>query len=78
VRCGKRKDSFWDDPFGNMLSYLCEPRHWAKKIVANAHNAKVFDLCFILNGVILLRWKPELILNCLKNNVYEDGAPGLP
>jgi hypothetical protein len=23
--CGNRKHSFWDDPVGDMLSYLCEP-----------------------------------------------------
>jgi len=26
VRCGKRKHSFWDYPFGELLSYLTEPR----------------------------------------------------
>ena len=25
-RCGRRKHSFWDDPIGDLLSYLCEPR----------------------------------------------------
>jgi hypothetical protein len=34
--------------------------------VAIAHNAKAFDAQFILNRAILLRWKPELILNGLK------------
>jgi len=24
--CGKRKHSFWDDPIGDLISYLCEPR----------------------------------------------------
>jgi len=34
--------------------------------VAKAHNAKAFDLHFILNRAIKLKWKPELITNGLK------------
>jgi hypothetical protein len=49
-----------------MLSYLWEPRPWVKKIIVIAHNAKVFDLHFILNRAILLKWQPELIMNGLK------------
>jgi len=41
VRCVKRKHSFCQDPMGNLLTYLNEPRLWANKIVAMAHNAKV-------------------------------------
>ena len=63
VRCGKRKHTLWADPIGNMLSYLCEPRPWANKIVAIPHNAKAYDLHFSLNRAILLKWKPELITN---------------
>jgi len=66
VQCGVRKHSFWDDPFGSMVSYLCEPRPWVNKMIAIAHNAKAFDLQFILNRVILLKWRPELIMNGLK------------
>jgi len=44
---------FCDDPLGDMLTYLCEPRPWANKIVAIAHNAKAFDPHFILNRAIL-------------------------
>jgi hypothetical protein len=33
------------------------------KIVAIAHDAKVFDLHFILNREMLLKWQPELIMN---------------
>jgi hypothetical protein len=76
-RCGKRKHSFWVDPVGDVLSYLCEPQPWAKKIIAVSHNAKVFDLHFILNRAILLKWQPELIMNGLKI-VYENGAPRIP
>ena len=66
ARCGKRLHSFFEDPVGDLLTYLCEPRHWCKKVVAIAHNAKVFDSQFILNGAIVLKWTPELILNGLK------------
>jgi len=66
VRCRKRKHSFWDDPFGVMLTYLCEPQPWANNMVAIAHNAKAFDLHFIMNRAILLKWKPGLIMNGLK------------
>jgi len=65
VRCGQRKHSFWDDPVGDMLIYLCKPHLWAKKIVAIAHNAKAFDLHFILNRAVMLKWKPELIISGL-------------
>jgi hypothetical protein len=39
-RCGKRKHAFWEDPVGDLLNYLCEPRPWANKMFAIAHNAK--------------------------------------
>jgi len=48
------------------LTYLCEPRPWANIILAIAHNAKAFDMHFILNRAINLKWKPELIKNGLK------------
>jgi len=66
VRCGRRKHSFWQDPVEELLSYPTEPRPWANKIVAIAHNGKAFDLHFILNQAIMLKWKPELIMNGLK------------
>lgn len=66
VQCGKRKHSFWDDPLGDMITYLCEPRPWVNKIVVIVHNAKAFDLHFILNRAILMKWQPELIMNRLK------------
>jgi hypothetical protein len=63
-RCGKRKNTFWkEDPVGDLITYLCQPRPWVKKIVAIAHNAKAFDLHFILKRAIKLKWKPELIMN---------------
>ena len=65
-RFRKRRHSFWNDPVADLLNYLCEPRPWANKIVMIAHNAKAFDLHFILNRAIMRKWKPELITNGLK------------
>jgi len=64
--CGKRRHSFFDDPVGDLLIYLCAPRPWCEKVVAIAHNAKSFDAQFILNIAILMKWQPKLILNGLK------------
>ena len=64
--CCKKRHSFLEVPVGDLLIYLCEPRPWVNKIVANALNAKVFDLYFILNRATMLKWKPEHITNGLK------------
>jgi len=48
VRCGRRRHAFWDDPMGDLLTYLCKERSWCKKVIAIAHNAKGFDAHFIL------------------------------
>jgi hypothetical protein len=54
------RGNIWEeDPAGNLLNYLCKPRHWANKVVAIAHNAKACDLHFILNRALLLKWQPE-------------------
>jgi hypothetical protein len=58
-----RGNTFWEDPVGELLTYLCEPRSWANKVVAIAYNAKAYDLHFILNRAIILKWQPELIMN---------------
>ena len=70
---------------GTCLFYLKEPRPWANKIVAIAHNAKEFDFHFILNRAILRKWKRELIMNglkimCLKMEhvVFLDNVSFLP
>jgi hypothetical protein len=55
-RCGKRRHSFFDDPVGSLLTYLCEPRFWCNKVTSIAHNAKDFDTHFILRRAILLKW----------------------
>jgi len=65
-RCGRRRHSFWNYPVGDLLTYLCEPRPWVSKIVAIAHNAKAFDLNFILNRAIKLKWISEIITNGVK------------
>jgi hypothetical protein len=66
IKCGKRTHSFWNAPVGDMLRYLSESRPWVEKIVVIDHNAKAFDLHFILNRAILLKWQVELIMNGLK------------
>jgi len=65
-RCGKREHSFFVDPLGDFLSYLCPPRPWCEKVVAITHKAKGFDAQFILDRAIFLKWNPKLILNGLK------------
>jgi len=65
-RCGRRRHYFLNDPVGDLLTYLCEHRPWANKIVAIAHKAKTFDLHFILNRLIMIKCKSELITNGLK------------
>jgi hypothetical protein len=52
--CDRRQHSFWEHPVGD-LAYLCEQRPWADRIVAIDHNAKAFDLQFIVNRAILLK-----------------------
>jgi hypothetical protein len=66
VRCGKRKHSFWEDPAGDMVPYLCKPLPWADRVVAIAHNAKAFDVHFVLNRAVFLCWQPEFIMNGVK------------
>jgi len=65
-RCGRRRHSFFEDPVGDLLSYLTRPRPWCNKVVVIAHNAKAFDAHFILKRAIFLKWEPKLIMNGLK------------
>jgi hypothetical protein len=62
-RCGKRKHAFFEDPVGDLLSHLCEQRSWSDRVVAIAHNARGYGAQFIIQRAILLKWKPDLILN---------------
>ena len=66
MQCGVRKHSYWDDPIGSVLSYLWEPRPWVNTIIAIAHRTEPLDLQFILNRAIVLKWRPELVMNGLK------------
>jgi hypothetical protein len=54
---------FWADPVGVILSYLCETRPWVKQILAIAHNATAFVPQFILDRAVILKWRPEIIMN---------------
>jgi len=63
VRSGRTIHAFWDDPLGDLLTYLCKQRSWCEKVIAIAHNAKGFDAHFILDRAIFLKWAPKLILN---------------
>jgi hypothetical protein len=65
-RCGKRRHSFFEDPVGDLLTYLTLPRGWCDQVVAIAHNAKAFDAHVILKRAIFLKWNPKLIMNGLK------------
>jgi len=85
VQCGVRNQSFSDDPVGSMLPYFCEPRSWVNKVVTIVHNAKAFDLRFILNRAVLLKWQPVLfmnglIINCMKMEqlIFLDSVSFLP
>jgi len=81
----KAEALFWNDPIGDLLTYLCEPRTWSNKIMAIAHNDKAFDVYFILNRAIFLKWMPELITNSRKiismkteHLVFSDSVSFLP
>jgi len=70
---------------GGTVSYKTERRPWAIKIIAIAHNSKAFDIHFILNTAILLKWKLDLIMNgliiiCMRmeNLVFLDSVSFLP
>jgi len=60
-RCGRRSHSFYDDPVGDLLPYLCEPLPWCNKVVVIAHNAKAFDSQFILKKAIFMKWNHQII-----------------
>jgi hypothetical protein len=54
-RCGRRRHSFFDEPFFDLFSYLCELRPWCNKVVAIAHNGKALDSQFIPKRATLLK-----------------------
>ena len=61
-RSGVRKNALWEDPVGDLLTYLCEPKPCFRQIIAIAHNAKAFNLHFILRRFVLLKWRPEFVM----------------
>jgi hypothetical protein len=74
TQCGTRKHSFFEDPVGDLLSYLCEDHPCCTQIIVIAHNAKAFDPHFILKRAIFLKWRPELIMSGQKI-VHGNGTP---
>ena len=63
VNCRVRKQAFWEDPVGDLITYLCKPRPRVKQIMSIAHNAKAFDLYFILRRTVLQKWSPEPVMS---------------
>jgi len=53
-----RGNSIWTDPVGDLISYLLKSRLWADRVVAIAHNAKAFDLLFVLNRLVKTKMMP--------------------
>lgn len=79
------ENSVWTDPVGDLISYTFKYRRWADGVLAIAHNAKAFDLLFVLNRLVRMKWLPEiLIVNeqknmCLKvENVTWLDSPNYP
>ena len=66
MRCGKTKHTPWQNTVRDLLTHLTKPRPWANKIASIAHNTKAYDLHFIMNRALLLKWKPEIIMIGLK------------
>jgi hypothetical protein len=60
--CVIRKHSFCTDPVGDLISYTFKYRPWADGIVTIAHNAKAFDLHFVLNRLVWVKRLPELLI----------------
>jgi hypothetical protein len=68
-----------------MLGYLCESRTWVEKVLVKAHNAKAFDLHFVLNRAILLKWQLEGVMKgmeimrmSVEHLVFLDSVSFLP
>ena len=57
----ERGNSFWTDPVGDLISYTFKSIPWTDRIVAIAHNAKTFDLLFVLNHLVGIKLLPELL-----------------
>jgi len=72
----KRLHSFWDVPVGDMSIYLCESRPCVEKIIVIAHNARVFDIHFILKNYSSEMASVDHERN--KNYVHASGAYSVP
>ena len=59
---------------GDLLTYLCEPRPWVKQTIAVAHNAKPFNLHFIISRAALLKRKNGARDERPEDNINEDGT----
>jgi hypothetical protein len=57
--CRKRKRRLWTDHVRDLISYVFKTRPWADTVVAIAHNAKAFDLLFVLNRRVRMKLLPK-------------------
>jgi hypothetical protein len=60
-------NSFWTDSIGDLISYVFTSTSWADRIMAIAHNAKAFDLLFLLNRLVGMKNRQA------EGNVPESG-----
>jgi hypothetical protein len=58
-RCSKRKHSFWTDPVGELISHTFKSGSWADRVVCVAHNAKAYDIHFVLNRLVQMKLLPS-------------------
>jgi len=52
----------WPDPVSDLISYVFKSRPWTDRVVAISHNAKTFDLHFVLNRLVLMKLLPKLLI----------------
>jgi hypothetical protein len=45
ARCGKMRHAFQEDPVGDMLSYLCDPRPCVKQIAQQTRTTRKLSIC---------------------------------
>jgi len=57
----ERENSFWLDTIGDPISAAFKSRPSADRIVAIAHNAKPFDLLFLLKRLVQIKLMRELL-----------------
>jgi hypothetical protein len=69
-RCGERKQNFWIDPVGDLISYTLKTGQRADMIVAIAYNARAFELLFLLNCLVRMKSLPELLIMIGRNIIF--------